>query len=76
MADPNHADLVDQIRTSEHETEALANRIANADESTTEPAEFAAMRAEQEHHRKHILQCKSEIDQRKWLDGSLTLTVA
>jgi hypothetical protein len=66
MADPNHADLVGQIRASEREIDALANKIANADESTTQPADFAAMRIEQEDHRQRILKCKSAIDQKKW----------
>jgi hypothetical protein len=61
MADPNHVDLVDQIRTSEREIDALANKIANADESTTQPADFAAMRNEQEEQQR-ILKCESAIE--------------
>jgi hypothetical protein len=68
MADPNHTELLAQIRYSELEIEALANRIASADDSAAFPSELAAMRAEQEVHRKHILQWKSEIDQPKYAE--------
>jgi hypothetical protein len=66
MSDPNHIELVAQIRSSECEIEALSNRIANAEDSMTSPSDYAAMRREQEEHRLHILKCKSEIDQNKW----------
>jgi hypothetical protein len=68
MADPNHTELLAQIRCSELEIEALANRIASANDSAAFPSDFAAMRVEQEVHRKRIMQWKSEIDQPKYAE--------
>ncbi|NYF88900.1 hypothetical protein RBB79_05125 [Tunturiibacter empetritectus] len=68
MADPNHADSIAQIHSSEREIDALENKINEADESTTEPKYYAAMRREQEQHRQQILKSKSEIDQKKYAE--------
>jgi len=66
MADPNHAELVNQIHSSEREIDALENRIANLDDSIVYSADCAAMRNEQEEHRQRILKWKSDIDENKW----------
>ena len=66
MADPNHTESMDQIHSSEREIDALQNKITNADDSTTGPDDYAAMRSEQERHRQQILKSKAEIDQSKW----------
>jgi hypothetical protein len=66
MADPNHIESMDQIHSSEHEIDALENKINESDESTTAPDDYAAMRSEQEQHRQQILKSKADIDQNKW----------
>jgi hypothetical protein len=66
MADPNHAELIEHIHSSEREIDALENKIANSDDATTIPADYSAMRTQQEEHRQRILKCKSDIDLQKW----------
>jgi len=66
MADPNHTDLIDQIHSSEHEIDALENKINELDESSTAPEDYAAMRSEQEQHRQRIIKSKADIDKSNW----------
>ncbi|MBB5331724.1 hypothetical protein HDF14_005373 [Edaphobacter lichenicola] len=68
MADPNHIESMDQIHSSEQDTDALENKINESDESTTAPDDYAAMRHEQERLRQVILQRKSEIERNNWSD--------
>ena len=68
MADPNHADSIAQIHSSEREIDALENKINESDESATEPKAYAAMRREQENHRQKILKSKAEIDQKMYAE--------
>jgi hypothetical protein len=67
MADPNHAESMDQIHSSEREIEALENKINESDELTA-PADYAAIRHEQEQHRQRILRSKADIDLNKWAE--------
>jgi hypothetical protein len=66
MADPNNIESMDQIHSSEHEIDALENKINESDESTIAPDDYAALRSEQEKQRQQILKSKAEIDQNKW----------
>lgn len=60
MSDPNHNDLIQQIRLAEIEVTALANKIENAGD-TIDRSEYRAIRRKQEEHRLHILKCKSAL---------------
>jgi len=62
MSNPTHEPLKKEMHEAEREIDAIENKIANADDSDTYPADYAAMRSEQEKQRQHILECKSEID--------------
>jgi hypothetical protein len=66
MSDPNHEAMMNQIHLCESEIDALENKITEADESTTEPKDYAAMRSEQEQHRLRIVESKADIEQGKW----------
>jgi hypothetical protein len=66
MADPSHTESMAQIHSSEREIDALQNKITNADDSTTGPDDYAAMRHAQEKHRQQILKSKADMDQNKW----------
>jgi hypothetical protein len=48
---------------AEIEIDGIENKIANADDSNTYPADYAAMRSEQETQRQRALKCKAEIDE-------------
>jgi hypothetical protein len=61
MSNPAHEPLKKQIHEAETEIDAIENKIADADDSDTYPADYAAMRSEQEKQR--ALKCKAEIDQ-------------
>jgi hypothetical protein len=50
------------MHEAERKIDAIENKIATADDSDTYPADFAAMRSEQENQRQHVLKCKAEID--------------
>jgi hypothetical protein len=60
MSDPNHIDLIQQIRLAEIEITALANKIEHAGD-TIDRSEYRAIRRKQEEHRLHILKCRSAL---------------
>jgi hypothetical protein len=62
MSNPAHEPLKKQMHEAETEIDAIENRIAGADDSITYPADYAAMRAEQEAQRQRALKCKASID--------------
>jgi hypothetical protein len=62
MSNPIHEPLKKEMHEAEREIDAIENKIANADDSNTYPADYAAMRSEQEQQRQHILKCKASID--------------
>jgi hypothetical protein len=62
MPNPTHEPLKKEMHEAEIEIDAIENKIANADDSDTYPADYAAMRSEQEQHRQQILKRKAEID--------------
>ena len=62
MSNPAHEPLKKQMHEAEGEIDAIENKIANADDSNTYPADYAAMRSEQEKQRQHLLKCKASID--------------
>jgi molecular chaperone GrpE (heat shock protein) len=62
MSNPTHEPLKKEMHEAEREIDAIENKIANADDSNTYPADYAAMRSEQEQQRQHILKCKAEMD--------------
>jgi hypothetical protein len=43
MADPNNADLINQIHFSEREVDALENKISNLDDSIGYSADYAVL---------------------------------
>jgi hypothetical protein len=62
MSNPTHEPLKKQMHEAEREIDAIENKIANANDSNTYPADYAAMRSEQEKHRQDVLRCKASID--------------
>jgi hypothetical protein len=62
MSNPAHEPLKKQIHEAEIEIDAIENKIANADDSNTYPADYAAMRSEEEAQRQRALKCKALID--------------
>jgi hypothetical protein len=62
MTNPSIEALKKQMHDEEREVEAMENKIAFADLSTTYPHEYTAMRTEQEHHRQSALKCKASLD--------------
>jgi hypothetical protein len=62
MSNPAHEPLKKQMHEAETEIDAIESRIAGADDSNTYPADYAAMRAEQEAQRQRALKCKASID--------------
>jgi hypothetical protein len=62
MSNPAHEPLKKQMHEAEREIDAIENKIANADDSDTYPADYAAMRSEEEAQRQRALKCKAEID--------------
>jgi molecular chaperone GrpE (heat shock protein) len=62
MSNPAHEPLKKEMHEAEREIDAIENKITNADDSDTYPADYAAMRSEQEKQRQHALKCKAEID--------------
>jgi hypothetical protein len=62
MKAPSHDELKKQIHRAEEQISAIASKIENSDDANTYPADYAAMRSEQEAHRQAILKCEAEID--------------
>jgi hypothetical protein len=62
MSNPDHEPLKKQMHEAEREIDAIENKIANADDSNIYPADYAAMRSEQEKYRQDVLRCKASID--------------
>jgi hypothetical protein len=62
MSNPAHEPLKKQMHEAEREIDAIENKIANADDSDTHPADYAAMRSEQEKQRQRALKCQASID--------------
>ena len=62
MSNPTHEPLKKEMHEAEREIDAIENKITNADDSDTYPADYAAMRSEQETQRQRALKCKAEID--------------
>jgi hypothetical protein len=62
MSNPTHESLKKEMHEAEREIDAIENRIANADDSNTSPADYAEMRSEQEAQRQRALECKASID--------------
>jgi hypothetical protein len=50
------------MHEAETEIDAIENKISNADDSDTYPADYAAMRSEEEAQRQRALKCKASID--------------
>ena len=63
MFTPAHQALLKEISFSEREIDAIENKIANNDEFAKDPAEFSAMRREQEQNRQRILKCRETMTQ-------------
>jgi hypothetical protein len=70
MSNPTHEPLKKkkEMHEAEREIDAIENKIANADYSDTYPADYAAMRAEQETQRQRALKSKAEIDDQVMAD--------
>jgi hypothetical protein len=62
MSNPIHEPLKKEMHEAEREIDAIENKIANANDSDTSPADYTAMRSEQEKQRQRALKCKAEID--------------
>jgi hypothetical protein len=62
MSNPSHEPLKKQMHEAETEIDAIENKIADADDTDTYPADYAAMRSEQEKQRQRALKCKASID--------------
>jgi hypothetical protein len=62
MSKPPHEPLKKQMHEAEREIDAIKNKIANANDTDTYPADYATMRSEQEKQRQRALKCKAEID--------------
>jgi hypothetical protein len=62
MSNPIHETLKKEMHEAEREIDAIENKISNADDSDTYPADYAAMRSEQEKQRQRALKCKASID--------------
>jgi hypothetical protein len=60
--------LTKQMHEAEREIDAIENKIGNADDSTTYPADYAAMRSEQEKRRQQVLNCKASINEQVMAD--------
>jgi hypothetical protein len=65
MSNLAHESLKKEMHEAEIEIDAIENKIANADDSNTYPADYAAMRSEQEKQRQRALKRKAEIDDSK-----------
>jgi hypothetical protein len=63
MSNPAHEPLKKQMHEAEREIDVIENKISTADDSDTYPADYAAMRSEQEKQRQRALKCKAEIDE-------------
>jgi hypothetical protein len=63
MSNPSNEPLKEQMHDAERESDAIENKIANADDADTYPADYASMRSEQETQRQRALKCKAEIDE-------------
>jgi hypothetical protein len=63
MSNPAHEPMKKQMHEAEREIDVIENKIADADDSDTYPADYAAMRSEQEKQRQCALKFKAEIDE-------------
>src|SRR5450755_3293258 len=68
MSNPIHEPLKKEMHEAERGIDAIENKIANADDSDTSPADYAAMRSEQETQRQRALKCKASIDDQAMAD--------
>ena len=56
--------MLKEMHSAETGIEAVAAKIANADDADTYPSDYAAMRSEQEQHRQQALKCWSAINRK------------
>ncbi len=68
--------LLKQMHRAESEIDAVENKIANSDDFNTYPADYAAMRLEQEQCRQQILECQAEMGQIKMQEPKVRDRVA